>query len=122
MKLRLKPPSDEPASKDGEPSLLGGRSAAAAKTVSKAEWTKTCFVREDIGFRRCLHVDDALGDPLAVDFGDFERGEGRPLNLHRGRVLLSIDAFSPHLRLKPGPVNVHFVRSEERRVGKECRL
>ena len=48
-KLRLKPPSDEPATQDGEPSLLGGRSAAAAKTASKADWTKTCFIREDMG-------------------------------------------------------------------------
>src|SRR5437773_7607316 len=45
-KLRLKPPS--------EASLLGGRSAAAAKTASKAERPKTCFICEDIGFRRCL--------------------------------------------------------------------
>ena len=53
-KLRLKPPSDEPVSQDGEPSLLGGRSAAAAKTASKAEQTKTCFISKDSGFRRCL--------------------------------------------------------------------
>ena len=45
-KLRFKPSSDEPASQNGEPSLLGGRSAAAAKTA--------CFSHGDIGFRRCL--------------------------------------------------------------------
>ena len=39
-KVRLKPPSDEPASQDGEPSLPGGRSAAAAKTASKARHRK----------------------------------------------------------------------------------
>ena len=53
-KLRFKPSSDEPASQNGEPSLLGGRSAAAAKTASKAERTKPCFSHGDIGFRRCL--------------------------------------------------------------------
>src|SRR5437016_5288360 len=51
-KLRLKPPS--------EASLLGGRSAAAAKTASKAERPKTCFICEDIGFRRCLDLPRSL--------------------------------------------------------------
>ena len=55
-KLRLKPPSDELAGQDGEPSLLAGRFAAATKTASKADRTKTCFIRKDIGFRRCLGV------------------------------------------------------------------
>src|SRR5712692_4585356 len=50
-KLRLKPPSDHPSA--SESSLLGGR-RAAAKTASKAEPAKTCFIRCDIGFRRCL--------------------------------------------------------------------
>ncbi len=50
-KLRLKPLSEGPTGQNGEPSLPGGRSAAAAKTASKAE---TCFIRKDLGFRRCL--------------------------------------------------------------------
>jgi hypothetical protein len=55
-KLHLKPPSDDSRRRPGEPSLLGGRFAAAAKTASKAE---TCFIRADIGFRRCLgHRND----------------------------------------------------------------
>ena len=70
-KLRLEPPSDEPASQDGEPSLLGGRSAAAAKTASKAEGTKTCFIHEDIGFRRCLGAKGASGAPLIDLARDF---------------------------------------------------
>src|SRR5438552_10151375 len=48
-KLRLKPPSRD--RRTGESSLLGGRSAAATKTASKAE---TCLIRNDSGFRRCL--------------------------------------------------------------------
>jgi len=55
-KLRLKPPSDELAGQDGEPSLLGGRFAAATTTASKADRTKTCFIRKNIGFRRCLEL------------------------------------------------------------------
>lgn len=43
---------------DGEASLLGGRSAAASKTASRAEKTETCFICEDIGFRRCLGDED----------------------------------------------------------------
>jgi hypothetical protein len=53
-KLRHKPSSDGPAGWWGESSLLGGRFAAAAKTASKAEQAKPCFIREGIGFRRCL--------------------------------------------------------------------
>src|SRR5439155_23989678 len=48
-KLRLKPPSRDRQA--GESSLLGGRSAAATKTASKAE---TCLIHNDSGFRRCL--------------------------------------------------------------------
>src|SRR6059036_948175 len=40
--------------RSGEPSLLGGRFAAATKTASKAQSAKACFIRCDIGFRRCL--------------------------------------------------------------------
>src|SRR6266571_7501242 len=44
-KLRLKRENDGLASRDGEPSLLDGRSAAVAKTASKAERTKPGFIR-----------------------------------------------------------------------------
>ena len=50
-KLRLKPPSHGTRGGNGESSLLGSRSAAATKTASKA---RTCLIRKDIGFRRCL--------------------------------------------------------------------
>jgi hypothetical protein len=53
-KLRLKLPSNGQTGEDGESSLLGGRFAAAAKTASKAEPTKTCFLCTGTGFRRCL--------------------------------------------------------------------
>src|SRR5712692_11881884 len=52
-KIRLKPPSDGRGSPNGEPSLLGGR-CAAAKTASKAAPAKTCFISREHGFRRCL--------------------------------------------------------------------
>src|SRR5262245_11206645 len=48
-KLRLKPTRKERRTR--ESSLIGGRGAAATKTASKA---KTCLIRTDLGFRRCL--------------------------------------------------------------------
>src|SRR6266849_4684077 len=52
-KLRLKPPSEGRGSQNGEPSLLGGR-CAAAETASKAAPAKICFISREHGFRRCL--------------------------------------------------------------------
>jgi len=53
-KLRLEPPSESPRLRDGEASLLGGRSAEESKAASKADRRETCFIRKGIGFRRCL--------------------------------------------------------------------
>src|SRR5712692_1131621 len=67
-KLRLKPPSEGRGSRSGEPSLLGGR-CAAAKTASKAAPAKTCFISREHGFRRCLVlaiVASALAATIAV--------------------------------------------------------
>src|SRR6266540_237578 len=56
-KLRLKPPSNGSTGQNSEPSLLGGRSAAALRQLLKA---KTCHIRPDAGFRRCLAGAPAL--------------------------------------------------------------
>ena len=66
-KLRLKPPSDG-LGRESESSLLtrlGGRNAAAAKTASKAGPTRTCFICNDMGFRRCLGPSYASGESAA---------------------------------------------------------
>src|SRR5438034_244479 len=64
-KLRLKPSSDEPALWRRS-FVIGGGAAAAAKTASKAEQTKTRFIRNDIAFRRCLVVLTALVGALVL--------------------------------------------------------
>ena len=53
VKLRRKPTSKSRASVSGEPSL-GGRSAAAAKTGSKAHRQETCVDGRRFGLGRCL--------------------------------------------------------------------
>jgi len=50
-KLCLKPPSNGSVGQNGESSLLGGRFAAALRQLLKP---KTCLIRTEIGFRRCL--------------------------------------------------------------------
>jgi mannose-6-phosphate isomerase-like protein (cupin superfamily) len=66
VKLRL-----EPISKTGESvcseASLGGRSAAAAKTDSKAGPQKTCFTLHDSGLRRCLAIVIVTGMMVSAD-------------------------------------------------------
>src|SRR5204862_6339820 len=59
-KLRLEPQGEEPMSRDAETSLLGGRSAAAAKTASQAATTAIRLTHKNIGLRRCLAALVAL--------------------------------------------------------------
>ena len=54
-------------SRDAETSLLGGRSAAAAKTASQAATTAIRLTHKNIGFRRCLAALVALAQAVTAE-------------------------------------------------------
>jgi sugar lactone lactonase YvrE len=98
-KVRLEPRSEGPVSCDAEASLPGGRSAAEARTASKAGRTDTRFKGKNIGFRGCLAALVALavvsGAASSSKFfqaatqADFLKGDVENLSIDsQGRLVL----------------------------------
>jgi hypothetical protein len=95
-KLRLKPPSEELPRRHGEPSLLDPRPRMRPRLRQLLK-PKTCLIRTDIGFRRCLvsiflslFALDAFteGKPLLQAVSDFV------IHLAPSALLLAIVAAS----------------------------
>src|SRR4030095_12524158 len=73
-KLRLKPPREKLPRRHGEPSLLDPRPRMRPR-LRQLRKPKTCLIRTDIGFRRCLaqrdqQIDQKVAGQRQRDGGD----------------------------------------------------